>query len=201
MTVVFKLGGSLLTLPGLAEKLRTVFDQFSDKNRLIVIGGGASADVVREWSRIHRLSDNTAHWLAIASTDLNRQLLETLLSFRSVSDRDEAIRLWSKDSSPLLLDCHRFVRDEEEKPGEPLPHNWNVTSDSIAGWTALRWPAVELVLLKSVPTPVNMTDLAASDQDLVDPYFPHIAKDLRKISWCNLRATPIVIEPWLPNCR
>ena len=112
MTVVFKLGGSLLTLPGLAEKLRTVFDQFSDKNRLIVIGGGASADVVREWSRIHRLSDNTAHWLAIASTDLNRQLLETLLSFRSVSDRDEAIRLWSKDSSPLLLDCHRFVRDE-----------------------------------------------------------------------------------------
>ena len=197
MTVVFKLGGSLLTLPGLAEKLQTVLDQFSNKNRLIVIGGGASADVVRDWSRTHQLSDETAHWLAIASTDLNRQFLETLLSFRSVSNREEATRRWSIDSSPLLLDCNRFIRVEEAKSSEPLPHHWNVTSDSIAGWTALRWPADELVLLKSVPMPVNMTDLEASDRDLVDPYFPHIAKDLRKISWCNLRAPRIVIEPWL----
>ena len=201
MTVVFKLGGSLLAMPSLAEKLQIALDQCPDKHRLIVIGGGASADVVREWNRIHQLSDETAHWLAIASTDLNRQFLETLLSFRSVRDRDEAIRLWSINSSPLLLDCRRFLRDEEAKSGEPLPHNWDVTSDSIAGWTALRWPADELVLLKSVPTPVNMTDLAASDQDFVDPYFPQITKDLPKISWCNLRATQIVIEPWLSNCR
>ncbi|MEI8019373.1 MAG: hypothetical protein WCH39_14305 [Schlesneria sp.] len=197
MTVIFKLGGSLLTLPGLAEKLWTVLGQFSDKKRLFVIGGGASADVVRDWSRIHQLSDETAHWLAIASTDLNRQFIETLLSLRSVSDREEATRLWAVDSSPLLLDCHRFVREEEAQSGEPLPHHWNVTSDSIAGWTAFCWPADELVLLKSVPMPVNMTDLDASDRDLVDPYFPHIAKYLRKISWCNLRATQIVIEPWL----
>ncbi len=199
MTVVFKLGGSLLTLPGLEVKLQTVLDQFSDKDRLIIIGGGASANVVRDWSRIHQLSDETAHWLAIASTDLNRQFIETLLSFRSVSNREDATRLWSLDSSPLLLDCNRFVRVEEAKSGEPLPHNWHMTSDSIAAWTALRWPAEELVLIKSVPMPVNMTDLAASDRDLVDPYFPQIAKDLRKISWCNLRAPRIVIEPWLSN--
>ncbi len=201
MTVVFKLGGSLLTLPGLVEKLRTVLDQFSDKNRLLVIGGGASADVVRDWSQIHQLSDEIAHWLAIASTDLNRQFIETLFSYRSVSDREEATRLWSIDSSPLLLDCSRFVKNEEAKSREPLPHDWNVTSDSISGWAALRWPADELVLLKSVPTPVNMTAQAAGEKSLVDPYFSHISKDLRKISWCNLRAAQIVIEPWLLNCR
>ena len=201
MTVVFKLGGSLLTLPGLAEKLQTVLDHFTDKDRLIVTGGGAAADVVREWSRIHRLSDETAHWLAIASLNLNRLFLETLLSLRSVSDRAEATRQWTIKSSPLLLDSHRFTRDEEANSVEPLPHDWNVTSDSIAGWTALRWPADELVLLKSVPTPVDLSAQAASDQDLVDPYFPHIAKALRKVSWCNLRADQIVIEPWLSNDR
>ncbi len=199
MTVVFKLGGSLLTLPGLAEKLRVVLDQYSDKHRLIVTGGGASADVVREWSRIHQLDDESAHWLAIASLDLNRQLLETLLSLRSVSDHAEATRLWAIESSPLLLDSHRFTRHEEANSLEPLPHDWNVTSDSIAAWTALRWPADELVLFKSVPMPVNLSAQAASDQELVDNYFPHIAKDLRKISWCNLRAAQIAIEPWLSN--
>ena len=197
MTVIFKLGGSLLTLPGLAERLRIVLDQWSHKDRLIFTGGGPSTDVVREWSRIHQLSEETAHWLAIASLDLNRQLLETLLMLRSVSDREEATRRWSIESSPLLLDCHRFARNEEAKSGESLPHHWNVTSDSLAAWTALRWPADELVLIKSVPVPVNMTPQAASDQDLVDRYFPNIAGDLRKISWCNLRATQIVIEPWL----
>ena len=201
MTVVFKLGGSLLAMPGLAEKLQIALDQCPDKHRLIVIGGGASANVVRDWSRIHQLTDETAHWLAISSLDLNRLFLEKLLSLRSVSDREEATRRWAIESSPLLLNCHRFARDEEANSGQPLPHDWNVTSDSIAAWTAFRWPADELFLLKSVPMPINLSAQAASDQDLVDPYFPHIAKDLRKISWCNLRATQIAIEPWLANDR
>ena len=201
MTVIFKFGGSLLTLPGLADKLRTVLDQCSDNDRLILTGGGASTDVVRDWSRIHQLNDKTAHWLAIASLDVNRLLLETLLSWRSISDRQEATHRWAIESAPLLLDFNRFARNEEAKWDESLPHNWNVTSDSLAGWTALRWPADELVLLKSVPMPVNLSAQAASDQDLVDPYFPIIAKDLRKISWCNLRADQIVIQPWLSNDR
>ena len=201
MTVIFKFGGSLLTLPGLADKLRTVLDQSSDNDRLILTGGGASTDVVRDWSRIHQLNDKTAHWLAIASLDVNRLLLETLLSWRSISDRQEATHRWAIESAPLLLDFNRFARNEEAKWDESLPHNWNVTSDSLAGWTALRWPADELVLLKSVPMPVNLSAQAASDQDLVDPYFPIIATDLRKISWCNLRADHIVIQPWLSNDR
>jgi 5-(aminomethyl)-3-furanmethanol phosphate kinase len=201
MTVVFKFGGSLLTLPRLADKLQIVLDRYSEKDRLILTGGGASADLVRDWSQIHQLNDETAHWLAIASTDLNRQLLAPLLFLRSVSDRTEATRLWATESSPLLLDCSRFAREEEATSDETLPHNWDVTSDSLAAWTALRWPADELVLIKSVPMPDNMTAQMASDLALVDRYFPCIAKDLRKISWCNLRAENIVVEPWLSNCR
>jgi aspartokinase-like uncharacterized kinase len=197
MTVLFKLGGSLLTLPGLADKLRFVANRRSQKKRLILTGGGASADVVRDWSQVHQLNDETAHWLAISSLDLNRQLLERLLQWQSVSSREDAVRYWSEDGLPLFLDFSRFAKAEEANTGEPLPHNWDVTSDSLAAWTAIRWPSAELVLLKSVPAPLGLTAQEASDRSLVDPYFPQLAKQLERISWCDLRAPSIVIEPWL----
>ncbi|RLS79302.1 MAG: hypothetical protein DWI02_07515 [Planctomycetota bacterium] len=198
MTVLFKLGGSLLTLAGLPENLRAaVSERQQQEPCLILTGGGATADVVRDWSRVHQLPDETAHWLAIASLDLNRQLLESLLSWHSISTRAEFRRMTQRTPIPLLLDFNTFVKAEEPLANRPLPHNWDVTTDSLAAWTALCWPARELVLLKSVPIPAGLTARAASEQDLVDPYFPQLAQDLECISWCNLRHEPRVIQPWL----
>ena len=55
--VVYKLGGSLLSCVDLATRLRAVLEQRPDDRSLIVVGGGAAADVVRDWSRIHGLSE------------------------------------------------------------------------------------------------------------------------------------------------
>jgi len=198
MTVLFKLGGSLLTLTGLSENLRVaVSERQRHEPCLILTGGGATADVVRDWSRVHQLPDETAHWLAIASLDLNRQLLESLSSWRSISTRAEFCWMTEQAPIPLLLDFNTFVKAEEPLSNRPLPHNWEVTTDSLAAWTALCWPARELVLLKSVPIPTGLTAQAASEQNLVDPYFPQLAKDLECISWCDLRHEPLVIQPWL----
>ncbi len=196
MIVIFKLGGSLLTLPGLADKLRVVLGLRSDQRCLILTGGGAAADAVREWSRIHQLDDETAHWLAIASMNLNREFLGRLLPETSVSDRDQARLLWANKSSPLLLDMARFATTEEAS-GQSLPHNWNVTSDSLAAWAAIRWPAEELVMLKSVPIPTGLSADDASERELVDPYFPRLAPQIQRIFWCNLRAPNLLIERWL----
>jgi aspartokinase-like uncharacterized kinase len=57
---------------------------------------------------------------------------------------------------------------------DPLPHSWNVTSDSIAAWLAARWQIKLLALLKTIDLPTNeaqVDDLIASE--LVDPYFGH----------------------------
>ena len=197
MTVVFKLGGSLLTLPGLADKLRSVVKQRPGKRCLILTGGGAAADVVRDWSRIHHIDEETAHWLAISSLDLNRRLLESLLPWPSVSTHDEANRIWTSESPPVHLDVTQFVRREEAIDSEHLPHNWNVTSDSLAAWTVIRWPADELILLKSVPSPGRLTADEAAEQSLVDNYFPKLATRIAQISWCDVRASQIAIEPWL----
>ena len=200
MTVLFKLGGSLLTLAGLPEHLRAaVSERQQQEPCLILTGGGATADVVRDWSRVHQLPDETAHWLAIASLDLNRQLLESLLFWRSISTRAEFHRMTQREPIPLLLDVNTFVKAEEPTSDRPLPHTWEVTSDSLAAWTALCWPARELVLLKSIPVPTGLTAQAASEQNLVDPYFPQLAKDLECTSWCDLRDEPLVITPWLKH--
>ncbi|MBW3540464.1 MAG: hypothetical protein KY476_09345 [Planctomycetes bacterium] len=51
--VVYKLGGSLLTLPGFEQRLeRLLASRPEDERPLVVVGGGAAADVVREWDRL-----------------------------------------------------------------------------------------------------------------------------------------------------
>lgn len=200
MTIVIKLGGSLLNLPNLSDTLQTVLSQRSDQRCLIVSGGGATADVVREWSRVHSLDDETGHLLAIASLELNRRLLEQLLGFRSVVSRAEALLAWNRDSTPLLLDTEQFLAAEEAEVGRSIPHNWEVTSDSLAAWIAVRWPADELVLLKSVPAPLGVSTIDAGVAELVDTYFAHLAPHLPLISWSNLRASA-KIQPWLSADR
>jgi aspartokinase-like uncharacterized kinase len=202
MMVVFKPGGSLLTLPGLANKLRAVVAQRPGQRCLVVSGGGAAADVVRDLSQVHGLSEETAHWLAIASLDLNRSFLESILAWRSTVSRRDAEQLWSHEPSPLLLDLTRFLKAEEAGLAdvrEALPHHWDVTSDSLAAWVALRWPAGELVLLKSVAAPLGLSVEEAGRQRLVDPWFHRLANRLPRVSWCNLRAASIVIESWITN--
>lgn len=199
MTVVFKLGGSLLTLAGLSSRLQRVVNLRPLLSRLIVTGGGAAADIVRDWSHIHQLDEETAHWLAIASLDLNRAFINTQMNWQSAGTRNEACLHWRETRSPVQLNFDRFVRDEETKPGSPLPHNWDVTTDSIAAWTALRWPASELILLKSIPTPRGLTAQEAADRLLVDGYFPILAQQLKRISWCDLRDDDITIETWIES--
>ena len=195
MTVVFKLGGSLLTHPRLADALRELTRQRPHDRCLLVVGGGASTDVVREWSQIHSLSEEQAHWLAIASLELNMLLVRNLLNWNSVASREQAEAHWLNDPSPLLLEIPAFAH-ELERHGLSIPHSWDVTSDSLAAWVAQCWPADELVLVKSIPAPRSLTPLEASRLGLVDAYFPKIAGLLRQISWCNLRAAQVELDVW-----
>jgi aspartokinase-like uncharacterized kinase len=77
-----------------------------------------------------------------------------------------------------------------------LPHTWQVTSDSIAAWTATMLSADELVLLKSVPLPSETTFEQAAHAGLVDEQFPTFARALARVSWVDPRDTPVSIRPW-----
>ncbi|MBT6157130.1 MAG: uridylate kinase [Planctomycetaceae bacterium] len=198
--VVYKIGGSLLDLPDLPRRLQRVVPP--DVCPLFVVGGGQTADLVREWDRLHQLGDERAHWLALRAMQLNEALLAELLPDASVvATREAAISVWGRGGWPIVSACD-FAAAEEPLADSPLPHCWEATSDSVAAWIAARWPAERLMLLKSGSLPedvgVNRDGATAGrgftnvDSEwvaagLVDSCFPAVARELAVVEWINLR--------------
>jgi aspartokinase-like uncharacterized kinase len=168
--------------------------------RLLVVGGGPIADAVRLWDRVHGLGDSAAHDLAMQSMSFNAQLAAAILSSaRVVTTRAEAHDAWAQECVAVLA-AAEFVEAEERSSGDLLPTSWDVTSDSVAAYIALHWPADALVLLKSVPLPAECDARSAAHDRCVDAYFPQLASRLPQIAWANLRAdrSP-TIQPWHCN--
>lgn len=196
--VVFKLGGSLLERPGLAALLRAILAQRENSGALLVVGGGRTADLVRDWDRNHTLGDEVAHWLALDAMRLNEQLVQILLPEARPVRSAQQVAAALADRAPALLCADCFVRWGESAGYPSLPRSWKTTSDSIAAWTAELLTASELVLIKSVSLPASLSPDEAAAEQLVDPVFPAIAKRLPRISWVNGRADSPRIEPWQP---
>ncbi|MEX0703023.1 MAG: hypothetical protein WD069_13090 [Planctomycetales bacterium] len=192
--VAYKLGGSLLLLPDLAVRIRKLLAVRPESRPLLIVGGGAVADVVREWDRVHELGEEKAHRLALRSLDLcEALLLELLPEARLAPDRFAAQTAWQQGMLPVV---HSRAVLEEEPEAWELPHSWRATSDSIAAWIAACWRIDELVLVKSIGLPEGATIDQASRAGLVDPWFPQLAWRVRKLAWADLRADPPAIRTW-----
>ena len=184
--VVYKVGGSLFSLPDLAERLRQLWQLQPGTSPLLVVGGGAAADAVRDWDLTFQLDAETAHWLAIDALDLTASLLMRLMPELLLVRSRKQLELAQAEGRPAVLCVVCFLKWLETQPS-PLPHSWDVTSDSIAAAAAVAWQAEELVLLKScdLPRPADLASLA--EQGQVDSYFPIAARCLKRMTWGNLR--------------
>ena len=185
--VVLKLGGSLLAIPDLMNRLETVIERLRPSPVLIVPGGGAAADVIRDLDRKLQLSPEKAHRDAIAAMSYNAALLCRLnKSLRLVRNRDEAKRVWSEGHA-AVLDADSFLFDQpDNNTGDSLPASWDVTSDSIAAWTARHWQADRIILAKSCDAPE--TNLSALCQlGMIDRAFETSVGHVRT-EWLNLRS-------------
>jgi aspartokinase-like uncharacterized kinase len=129
---------------------------------MLVPGGGAVVDVVRELDRVHGLGEEVSHWLAVWALGVTAEFLTHAVA---------------RDPRVTVLDCYQFVVEDESRPGA-LPHSWDVTSDSIAARAAVVYEAEHLVLLKSVDVPPGTRWDEAAARGWVDPHFPKIAAEL-----------------------
>lgn len=151
---VVKLGGSLA--PRIAEIIPVL--QAAHRPLLIVPGGGVFADAVRQ----SEVDADAAHWMACAAMDqygwtLAAQGIGTTTKFAH-----------PKNTCVLLPYCALRRYD-------PLPHSWNITSDTIAAWVADRIGG-DLLVLKSVDGIETAGKLLARIEnpvatDVVDPCF------------------------------
>ena len=193
-TVVMKIGGSLLGLPDLRARLERLPPLFGDARPLIVAGGGEAADIVRRWDRRHGLDRSQTHRLAIRSMRLNEALLAELIpDSRLVADRSAAAAAWQARRIPVLC-AEEFLRADEPRSEIPLPHSWDVTSDSIAAWVTIHWPADRLVLVKATALPTEPHDAPPE----VDPYFQELTPRIPHVDWVNLRETEPSVQEWQP---
>ncbi|MBS0204362.1 MAG: hypothetical protein JSS49_15770 [Planctomycetes bacterium] len=198
--IALKLGGSLLTCPDLADRLQKLWTRLSPSRLLLVVGGGTAADVVRDWSSRYSLPEESAHWMAVRSLTLTRSLICNLLpECREVTRLSDADAIWSDAGIPLVLDVESYLRQTEPIDPDPLPHTWDVTSDSIAAWAAIRWSADELILAKSTEVPPQLTAAEAAAAGLVDAHFRNVAPSISRIRWCNLANEELVVHSWLED--
>ena len=152
--LVVKIGGSLLArLPDLVPVLRT-----SSRPLLIIPGGGIFADEVRKAGA----GDDAAHWMAIAAMEQ----FGWLLSSQGIATTDQL----AVPARTTIFLPYTVLRKKD-----PLPHSWDITSDTIAAWVAGTLQ-LDLLLLKSVDgiTNGNIVQEQVSESmknDTVDPFF------------------------------
>lgn len=186
--VVLKLGGSLLTMPDLMTRLNAVLKHLSPAPVLIVPGGGFAADVIRDLDRRFQLVPEKAHRDAIAAMSGNAALLCRLnRSLILVQNQEQAEHVWA-DGLTAVLETTSFLfgfGEFMECSLEPLPASWDITSDSIAAWTARAWQADYLILAKSCDAP-EASPAVWTQLGLIDPACAEIANGI-PVEWLNLR--------------
>lgn len=155
---VLKIGGGLLADAG---SLDTVLGEIETAGRgcslLVVPGGGPFADMVRHIDRQVGLSHDAAHWMAILAMDQYAQLIASRLTNGKLVSASGEIETARHEGRVPVLAPYQWMRD-----ADPLPHSWDVTSDSISAWVAGQVGASRLVLVKPP---------GASGPIVVDPCF------------------------------
>ncbi|MCA9040762.1 MAG: hypothetical protein KDA65_10475 [Planctomycetaceae bacterium] len=189
-TVLYKIGGSLLIDPTLSTRLKVLLEsRGQDEFALILVGGGARANEVREMQRETNGPDYYFHDMALLAMNVNAS--ELLLDFENscwVSYYNHLCKvLKQKRQLPFLLPGD-LLKQLEPRYDLELPHNWDATSDSIAAWLTIVLELDELRLLKSIP-PVSWNELVTGETDAVDRAFKTFLPRLKQLSWINFRTT------------
>jgi aspartokinase-like uncharacterized kinase len=183
LTVV-KVGGGLddSALPALCSTL----GELGVRHPLLVVpGGGAFADAVRDADRRFGLSATTAHRMAILGMEQFGWLLSELIAGAVRTADLTQIR---GGRTAVLLPAGL--------PLDALPESWQVTSDSIAAWVADQAGAGRLVLVKEVdglyadwpprgePLPrLTVAELRALRPGGVDEYLPTVLAGAHFETW------------------
>ena len=155
---VVKVGGGLLSTAGAFDLVTEALTAFSPRRRLVIVpGGGPFADAVRTMFRRIKIGDDAAHWMAVLGMDQYAHVLTSRLPGAVLVEQQAEVAAARQAGRLPVLAPYRWVR-----AADPLPHTWEITSDSIAAWIAGMLGARRIVLIKPA---------GGDPRKLVDPLF------------------------------
>ncbi len=152
---VVKVGGGLLGKAGAFEMVIEALTAFRRGRRIVVLpGGGPFADAVRQMFKRVKIGEDAAHWMAVLGMDQYAHALAARLPEATLVDGEGGIAAAIQAERLPVLAPYRWLR-----AADPLPHSWDITSDSIAAWLAGQVRARRVVLIKPAPAdPVKLVD-------------------------------------------
>lgn len=194
---VVKIGGSLLTTSHLGQRVQQWCNMQAPAMNLVVVGGGATVDAIRELASIHDYDDSLLHWLCVDLLETTYRLVAAqmpewpaLVHWDAVEDFLAANAHLSR--ATCLVRVGAFYTPEVDAPLDGgLPHSWDTTSDSLAALLARRIDADELVLLKSCSVTTSGCGAEIDWERLaklgvVDRAFPMAVEGIRSVRCANL---------------
>jgi aspartokinase-like uncharacterized kinase len=174
---VLKVGGSLAESGGAARLMQALAVRRPPR-LLIVPGGGEFADAVRAAQARVDFSDRAAHHMALLAMHACAVMLADLAEGFTLADQPAQFEAaWSRAATPIWLPAPMVLASD-------LPASWDVTSDSLAAWIAVRVGAARLILVKSCllfeEPECDAAKLAA--EGIVDAGFANMVRN-RRVRW------------------
>lgn len=194
---VVKLGGSLLDFAGWESQFWRWLRASQCAQTIVVVGGGAPVERLRDEQFVRGLTEFDAHWEAIGAMGHNARrvaakLLTPKIARKLVVSRLEQLTRALRQQPLVFVDPLELLREDEPiAEGKKLPCSWDVTSDSIAARICEMIGCQSLTLLKST-LPGSAGDYAAAaGSGYVDQFFPTAAAHLERVICVNLRSTTL----------
>lgn len=163
---VLKIGGSFIKQQNLnnLNKIIKAIKKVDNHRLVIVSGGGKAADFIRDYDNKVELNASSSHFAAVAAMELNSYIISDYFNDFSFFSTD--FNFSKKINIFLGLDYYRKF--------DPLPHSWDVSSDSIALELSQKLKADNLFLIKqrTIKSSFKIKSQRAADNKLIDNYFP-----------------------------
>jgi dihydroneopterin aldolase len=167
LPLVVKVGGSIAETDRLADVLAKIAK--AKRPVVVVAGGGAFVDKVRDLQHALKFDNATAHRLAMLGM---HQMAESFVTtndrFQIADSLDGIADVQNAGAIPVWVPLPSLERDAT------IPADWSVTSDGIAARLAELLGGAPLVLLKSCDIPVTQSASILAIAGIVDATFPVI---------------------------